>query len=122
VTGNCDDPFLDQVFSAGSYTLALTVYNNQSLDGSLADGFEADGNPGFTCAEDNLTGNFCDVTDPLFGQRTGDWALAFNGATAVTDLSTVPITSGAPEPATLPLIFGGTLAMTMLYRRRKAAR
>jgi hypothetical protein len=115
ITGNCDDPYLQQIFTAGTYTLALTVYDNLSVDGTLADGFKQAGNPGFTCEEDGSTGEFCDVTDALFRERTGNWAIAFTGATAVSDT-----TSSTPEPATLPLMLCGALAGAILYRRRKA--
>jgi hypothetical protein len=114
VTGNCDDPYIDQVLTAGTYTLALTVYDNVSYDGTLADGFKQDGNPGFTCAEDGLTGEFCDVTS-AYQERTGNWAISIGGASAVSD-----ITSATPEPATLPLMLGGALAVITLYRRRRA--
>lgn len=114
VTGNCDDPYLQQVFSAGTYTLALTVDDNLAV-GALSDGFKQMGNPGFTCAEDGLTGEFCDVTDPLYGERTGNYAISIAGATAASD-----ITSATPEPATLPLMLCGALTVTGLYRRRAA--
>jgi hypothetical protein len=115
VTLNCEDPYLQQTLGAGTYTLALTVYDNPSSDGTLADGFKQDNNPGFTCAADGLPGNFCDDTDPLFGQRTGNWAISIDGASAVSD-----ITSATPEPATLPLMLSGLLVAAIFYRRRRA--
>jgi hypothetical protein len=115
VTGNCDDPYIQQVFSAGTYTLALTVYDNLPVD-ALSDGFRQTGNPGFTCAEGGMTGEFCDVTDALYRQRTGNYAISIAGATAASD-----ITSATPEPATLPLMLCGALMVTTLYRRRRAA-
>jgi hypothetical protein len=116
VTGNYDDPYISQVFAAGVYDLALIVWDNVSFDGTLADGFKQDGNPGFTCAENGVSGNFCDVTDPLLRSRTGDYDLSFAGVTAVTD-----ITAGSgpviPEPSTVVLIAGG-LCLIALFRAR----
>jgi hypothetical protein len=110
VTGNCDDPYL-QISEAGTYTLALTVYDNLAID-NLSDGFKDTSDPGFTCAEDGGTGEFCDVTDALFRERTGAWDLSIDGAGDVVDLS-----SNTPEPGTLALLLGGAL-VTMLAARR----
>ncbi len=111
VTGECNDPYLSQPsLAAGTYTLALVEYDNQPNDSLLADGFKQDGNPGFTCAEFGLTGNFCDVTTALGTQRTGDWAIAFSGITAVSEVTT-------PEPAYL-LMLGSGLAGLLLLRRQ----
>jgi hypothetical protein len=98
VTRNCDDPFVRQVLSPGHYTLALTVWDNVPIDGLLAEGFERDGQPGFTCAEFGQSGNFCDVTTALGSVRTGRYAIAVSGQSV-----------SLPEPATLPLAFSGCL-------------
>jgi hypothetical protein len=58
VTGNCDDPYIQTVLAAGDYYLALSVWDNVALTGSLADGFKQTGNPGFTCAEGGQSGQF----------------------------------------------------------------
>ncbi len=73
VTGNCDDPYFQDTLSAGSYTVALAVYDN-SLNGPyLSDGFAQDGNPGFTCEESGTDGTFCDVTYAGGPSRDGDF-------------------------------------------------
>lgn len=112
VSGLCDDPFL-QISTAGTYTLALTVYDNLAIN-SLSDGFKQTGNPGFTCAENGGTGDFCDVTDGLFTPRTGAWAISIEGATQVAD-----ITSNTPEPGTLPMALAGSVFVVTLPRRRR---
>jgi len=117
VTLNCEDPYLQETLGAGTYTLALTVYDNQPSDGTLADGFKQDDNPGFTCTLYGQPGTFCDDTDALVRPRTGNYAISIDGASDVSD-----ITSATPEPATLPLMLGGALAVTTLYRRRKAVK
>jgi hypothetical protein len=118
VTGNCDDPFIQTTLPAGSYYLALSVWDNVPLTGTLADGYTQTGNPGFTCAEGgsaNPNGTFCDVTDALFRSRTGNWALSFTGTTSVQNVT-------VPEPPTWrPLLWGaltGALFLLLKSARR----
>ena len=115
-TGNCDDPYISHIFGSGGYNLALLVWDNVSYDGTLADGFKQDGNPGFTCSNNGVDGNFCDVTDPLFSSRTGNYALTIDGATATSDLSNP---TSAPEPATLFLLFTGVLGVALFQARSR---
>ena len=111
VTGNCDDLYLQTTLAPGSYYVALSVDDNVPATGNLLDGFKQTGNPGFTCAEGGLTGQFCDVTDALFRPRTGNWALDIAGATSVAPTS-------IPEPATLwPLLSCGLLGALRLRRK-----
>jgi hypothetical protein len=116
-TGNCNDPFISQIFGSGNYSLALLVWDNVSFDGMLADGFKQDGNPGFTCSENGVSGNFCDVTYPLYESRTGNYALTIDGASAASDLSNP--TGSAPEPATLFLFFTGALGVALFQARSR---
>jgi hypothetical protein len=106
ITGNCDDPYLQETLDTGTYTLAVAEWDNAPNDSLLGDGFVEDGNPGFTCAEFGLTGNFCDVTTALGTQRTGNYALAITGADSATDI-TNPV--GTPEPNTSLLILAAVL-------------
>jgi hypothetical protein len=114
VTGNCDDPLLQTFLPVGTYFLGLSVWDNVPLTGTLSDGYTQTGNPGFTCAEGGLSGQFCDTTDALFRSRTGKWAFAFTGVDSVTELG------AAPEPATslliLPVIFLGAMLRRRLCR------
>lgn len=111
VTGNCDDPYLQTVLAPGSYYVALSVYDNLPATGNLLDGFKQTGNPGFTCAEGGLTGQFCDVTTATFVPRTANWALDIAGATTVAPTS-------IPEPSTLwPLLSCGLLGALRLRRK-----
>jgi hypothetical protein len=111
VTHNCDDPFIQATLAAGVYYLALSVWDNVASTGSLADGFRQTGNPGFTCAEGSVSGQFCDVTDAFYRPRTGDWAFAFTGMDSVTAQST-------PEPSTWwPTLSGGLLGALVLRRK-----
>lgn len=112
-TGNCDDPFFVNDFDPGTYTLALAVWDNAPLDGNLADGFVQDLNPGFTCAEFGLSGNFCDVTTALGTSRTGDFALSIAGADSAAEI-------GAPEPGTLALGFSAAVFGALLRRRKSS--
>jgi len=114
VSGNCDDPYISTVLSAGTYTLALTVYDNVSFDGNLADGFKQDQNPGFTCTETGTTGQFCDVTDALGSSRTGAYAFSIAG-----------IQTATPEPSALALtlcsiLLGGLGCMRRSVQKHKS--
>lgn len=110
VTGNCDDPFIQQVLAAGNYTLALLVFDNVPNDGQLADGFKQDGNPGFTCAEFGASGNFCDVTSALGTVRTGNYAVSITGQ----DIT------ATPEPATLSITLIAGLFLLVVRRSRRS--
>jgi len=110
VSGNCEDPYINIPLGAGSYFLGLSVADNLPL-GNLADGYKQTGNPGFTCAEGGVSGNFCDVTDPLYLSRTGNWAFAFTGAGTVTDVST-------PEPSSSGLMLSSCLLGALLLGRK----
>ncbi len=111
VTGNCDDPYIQTTLDAGTYYLALSVQDNLTVDGFLADGFNQAGNPGFTCAEGGMTGQFCDVTDALFVPRTGNFAFTFSGASSLTNVNT-------PEPATGWSVLPGILLGALTLRRK----
>jgi hypothetical protein len=109
VTGNCDDPYIQETLGPGSYTLALVEYDNEPNDSSLADGFVQTGNPGFTCAEFGLTGNFCDVTTALGTLRDGNYAVSVTTAGVVA----------TPEPTTISLsCLAGCFYAALFFRRR----
>jgi hypothetical protein len=111
VTGNCDDPYIQQSFAAGQYELVIVVSNNQPNDTFLGDGFLEDGAGPFTCAPFGETGNFCDVSTATGVQRTGNWAFDISGADS-TALATTP------EPGALSLL-GGVCAALLLRRRQR---
>jgi hypothetical protein len=72
-TLNCFDSYLSLDLGAGSYTVALTEYDNLANGPTLADSFSQVGNGDFTCPEFLGTpGAFCDVSP---SQRNGAWAL-----------------------------------------------
>jgi len=112
VTGNCDDPYLQLTLPAGTYYLGLSVWDNQPQTGTLADGYKQAGNAGFTCAEDSLSGQFCDVTDALFRTRTANWAFAFTGVDTVADVS-------LPEPcAVWPMLSFCAIGVFLRWKSR----
>ena len=110
VTGNCDDPYIQESLGAGSYTLALLEWDNTTTDGTLADGFRQDGNPGFTCAEFGATGNFCDVTTALGTIRNANYALAITAETLVV--------AALPEPSTFSLLIVAGILIAGILRLR----
>ncbi|MGA3239424.1 MAG: DVUA0089 family protein [Bryobacteraceae bacterium] len=110
-TGNCDDIYFQDTLAAGTYTLALAVYNNTPVDTSVADGFVEDGDPGFTCQEAGTSGSFCDLTTALGTSRTGNFAISITGADSVVNL---------PEPGSVFLLFAGGALIALLRRRRSS--
>jgi hypothetical protein len=98
-------PDIQTILSAGTYYLGLSVLDNFPLTGTLADGYTQTGNPGFTCAEGGLSGQFCDVSDALFATRTGNWAFTLDVAPA-------------PEPAGIPVVLPVFLLAAARLRRR----
>jgi hypothetical protein len=110
VTAECDDPYLQETLSPGSYTVALAVYDNLLVSQDLSDGFTNDGNPGFTCQ--GGPGVFCDLTYAGNPSRDGDYALTIS---ADDDL----VTSTTPEAASAGLCcIGGCFFAALLLRRR----
>lgn len=109
-TGNCDDPVIVETLGTGAYTLAMSVWDNVPVDGFLPDGFTQTGNPGFTCAEFGLSGEFCDTTTALGVERSSSYAVTVAGDAVST-----------PEPGTFALGFAAALAVLALhFRIRKA--
>jgi hypothetical protein len=103
VSSACWDAYISNLsLGAGTYTLALTEFDNTPAGSTLADGFAYSGGPA-----DFTGGPFLDA---LAGQRTGNWALGLQG---VTSAGTVP------EPAPLALALAGCLAYGAASRRRR---
>jgi hypothetical protein len=101
-TGLGSDAAFSLALGGGTYTLALTQYDNFAL-GDLSAGFSRAGSGNFT---PSLSGT-CTATafcDSVGAARTGHWAV---NVTAI------------PEPSTVALMLGGLAAMTGLRRRRK---
>lgn len=101
-SGYCLDAFIQSPLNAGSYTLALSEWDNIPGGPTLADGFPQTGNGNFTGPEFlGSPGSFI-----LFNgsQRTNAWALQIDGL-------------GVPEPATAGLAGAALLAMMVFYRK-----
>ena len=104
-TGLVGDSCLDLSLAAGTYTIALTQFDNDAVGPNFSDGFEEDAAhldgganfTGFECSNDQ----FCDIGG---NNRTNAFAL---------DVA-------LPEPATLPLFAAGLLALGLMRRRWKA--
>jgi hypothetical protein len=110
VTLNCSDPYVIESLTTGSYTLAFAVWDNVP-NRALSDGFRQDGNPGFTCAEFSLSGQFCDTGTALGVARTGDYAVAISG-------EGVEFPAAVPEPSTLALSLVFVIPAILKIRRR----
>ena len=102
VSGYCLDGEIQQTLAAGSYTLALTEYDNIPSGPNLSDGFPQTGNGNFTGPEFlGQPGSFI-----LFdgSQRNNDWAVQIDG---------VPV----PEPGTATLGTSALLALIAVGRK-----
>jgi len=97
------DVYLVTSLGAGTYTAAVTQFDNVALGPVLASGFSRAGAGNFTAAFGCLNGQFCDV-DAV--DRTAAWAADVSGATVV------------PLPGTLGLLAAGLVA---LWGRRQRA-
>jgi hypothetical protein len=113
---DCLDSYADPTLPAGTYTLALTVYDNAAVGdgnpGDLALGFIEQGQPNFT-AVGSCT-QFCDSNE---NQDDGNWAV---DVLNVSSASLVGV-SATPEPVTM-LLAGGGLALIGLAKYRRAAK
>ncbi len=112
-TGFCWDALFSGQFAAGDYTLVLTQDGNLPLGGSLADGFQQDGQPHYTGAwylgDDSRS--FINVDG---SQRSGLWSL-------LLDREAVD-THNVPEPAGLALSGLALLAACGASRRARRER
>ncbi len=108
-TGFCWDAMLGGQFAAGDYTLVLTQDGNLPIGGAPADGFQQDGQPGYTGAWylGDASRSFINVDG---SQRSGFWALQFESQ--AVDLHNVP------EPAGWALSGLALLAALAASRRR----
>jgi len=104
-TGLVGDSCISLLLGAGTYTLVLTEYDNDAIGPTLGAGFfESIFNPGdptFTSINGCSNGQFCDA-----------------GGNNRTDAFALDVT--VPEPATLPILATGLLALGLMRHRWNA--
>jgi hypothetical protein len=110
----CRDSTLNQSLSAGSYTLAVSVFNNFSFAENLASGTLGDG---FI----ELGSYF---NSDIFGDTTSAYAvdIVADGLTLIDAHRLSDVTSPVPEPSTAALVAAALLAAAHWKRLRTAVR
>lgn len=106
-TGRHWDSYIRTTLAAGTYTVALTQYENFPNGPNLGNGFSKVGQPQFTSAFGCLNGGFCDRTG---NNRTANWEF---------DIIDAASASAAPEP-TIPALIVTGIAILGLLRGRRA--
>ncbi|SFI65789.1 DVUA0089 family protein [Albimonas pacifica] len=113
------DVLLQVSLSAGDYTVAISQYNNQVIDGDLANGWVFDEQPWFTATNYPCSASmFCDFNGD---SRTSAWAfdvLNVTVATVVDDGNGGGSASAVPLPAAAPLM-GAALGLLGFAARRR---
>lgn len=114
ITGFTFDTFLQSALGIGTYTVAVSQFDNFAIGPFLINGFLQTGSPNFTASFGCSNGQFCDVGG---FNRTNSWAfdvLNVNSAVVVPP-SVIPI------PAALPLFLTGLAGLGFIARRKKQA-
>lgn len=121
VTGAAFDSFVNLgVLAAGTYTLALTVFDNFPIGPGFADGFGRAGQgnftAGFSCPDAQAA--FNDVSGVAGGcGRNGNWALDVLGVESAS-LGDLIVPAAIPEPATFAVLVTGLAGLSLVRRRR----
>jgi len=106
-SGGPFDSCLVVTLEAGSYTVAVSQFDNFPVGDTLGEGFDFSDAPNFTADDGCPAGQFCDVRG---NDRTNAWALDVTASAAV------------PEPASWALGLVGAAGLAWLGRRRRTVR
>ena len=98
------DFYLQMSLNPGTYTVAVTQFDNFANGPSLSNGFY-ETSPTFTSGFGCSNGSFCDVTG---ANRTANWSF---------DISTTPASTATPEPAATALMIAGLGAIGIVRKR-----
>lgn len=95
----------------GTYTIAVSQYDNFALGPTLSDGFSRQDQGNYTPSlyPDCLVSSFCDGTLTSLYGRTSAWVIEVTPTVV-------------PLPATFPLFASGIAGLGLLYRRRNSAK
>lgn len=113
ITGSAYDALLTQTLPAGSYTLALTQFDNFAIGPTLSAGFLEAANPTFTRFFGCSNGSFCDIDG---NNRTNAWAVDFLNVSSATGPGG-PL-EPVPEPSSAAITLAGISLATAAWLRR----
>lgn len=105
-TGICDDAFLEETLTSGSYTLDLTEFPNVAI-GNLSDGFLFAGDP-------TATGDLCGVSGGMFLET--DLA----SCPQLTDSYALTVSNAAPTPEPSSMLLMLPVAAVLAYASRRS--